>query len=115
MRLVRTRDLGRALRFVVLGRGLDLVEHMRRDFPMFEPQFALALDAAYITSLRSQAECGSSAALACTACASHAVDEILGRLRQVKVYDVRHVVHVNPAGGNVRCNQHAIAAAAKSG
>src|SRR5882724_11662201 len=67
----------------------------------FDLDAELALKLKELRALFPQEKCGSDAAFTCTAGAADAMDEILGDVRQVIIDDVRDVLDVDAASGNI--------------
>ena len=74
----------------------------------------LTLDFADFGTLGPRAEGGGDAAGPGAAGASHAVDEVLGHLREIVVHDVGDAFDVNAAGGHIGGHQDAIPAVLES-
>src|SRR5439155_21850679 len=77
---------------------------------MCEPHGERALDERDIAALGAGAERGRGTARSRAARAPDAVDEVLRRLRQIVVDDVRDAFHVDAARGHVGGDEHAIVA-----
>jgi hypothetical protein len=93
----------------------SLTRNSGRYFLPMQSNVALAFDAANFASLRLGTECRRGAPLAGPASAANAVNEIVGRLRQVVVDHMGHAIDVNASGSDIGCDQNAITAVAKSG
>jgi hypothetical protein len=69
-----------------------------------------ALDLTDIAAFGSGTKSGSDAAGSGSTRTADTMGEILGNLRKIVVYDMRNVVDVNAARGDIGCHHHAILA-----